>query len=410
MHPSFFPRSLVLTFTLAAGVLTALTPGHAAGVTGLAGTTAPALPTSRSVLELPPSKGNARNSEGSFVTLKDGRILFVYSHFVGDAYDDHAKAVLAARISTDNGDTWSGDTVIATPGEDKAMNVMSVSLLRLGNGDIGLFYCLRNSWHDLRMQLRRSSDEGRTWSDPVMCMHASEYYVVNNDRVIRLSSGRLLIPAAWHRKITDANVPESLDWRAIATFFLSDDDGRTWRESSMACTLPSPHTRAGLQEPGVTEMANGVLWGYARTDLGRQWEFFSSDGGETWTTPQPSRFSSPVSPLSMKRLPGSNQLLAVWNPIPNYQTRPLEKPSGDRTPLVGAIGVGITDATWGPTFLVDRNDVDHEGYCYTAIHFTGKSVLLAYCAGGKADTHRLNRLRIRKIDLSAFTAFAPKAK
>jgi hypothetical protein len=32
------------------------------------------------VLELPPGPGNPRNSEGAFVTLKDGRILFVYSH------------------------------------------------------------------------------------------------------------------------------------------------------------------------------------------------------------------------------------------------------------------------------------------------------------------------------------------
>ncbi|MSU64956.1 MAG: exo-alpha-sialidase [Opitutus sp.] len=389
---------------LAAGLLAALPASHAAG---LAGTTATPLPSSRSVLELPPSPGNARNSEGSFVTLKEGRILFVYSHFIGDSFDDHAKAALCLRTSSDDGETWSGDTILATPDEDKAMNVMSVSLLRLGNGDIGLFYALRNSWHDVRSRLRRSSDEGRTWSAPVVCMSASEYYVMNNDRVIRLSSGRLLIPVALHRKLSDANDANARDWRGIASFFLSDDDGRTWREAAQTCTLPSPHTTAGLQEPGVVEMANGVLWGYARTDLGRQYEFFSHDGGNTWTVPQPSRFSSPVSPLSIKRLPGSKHLLAIWNPIPNYQTRPLEKPGGDRTPLVGAIGTGTTDATWGPTFLVDQNDASREGYCYTAIHFTGKSVLLAYCAGGQADKHRLNRLRIRKIDLAAFQPVTP---
>ena len=403
MHSS----SRRLLFALAAAAAAALPSGFAAN---LAGTTAAPLPSSRSVLELAPSRGNARNSEGSFVTLKDGRILFIYSRFVGDSFDDHAKAVLASRVSADDGETWSGDTIIATPGEDKAMNVMSVTLLRLGNGDIGFFYCLRNSWHDLRMYLRRSSDEGRTWSEPVMCMPASEYYVVNNDRVIRLSSGRLLIPAALHRRMADPNEDSSRDWRGIASFFLSDDDGRTWREAAQTCVLQSPHTTAGLQEPGVVEMANGVLWGYARTDLGRQYEFFSHDGGNTWTVPQPSRFTSPVSPLSMKRLPGSNQLLAVWNPIPNYQTRPLIRPAGDRTPLVGAIGEGTTDATWGPTFLVDDNNSTHEGYSYTAMHFTGKSVLLAYCAGGQGDNHRLNRLRIRKIDLAAFAAVAPKGK
>ena len=33
------------------------------------------------VLDLNPSKENPRNSEGSFVTLKSGRILFYYSQW-----------------------------------------------------------------------------------------------------------------------------------------------------------------------------------------------------------------------------------------------------------------------------------------------------------------------------------------
>ena len=35
------------------------------------------------VLELPPVPGNPRNSEGAFAELGDGKILFVYSHFLG---------------------------------------------------------------------------------------------------------------------------------------------------------------------------------------------------------------------------------------------------------------------------------------------------------------------------------------
>jgi sialidase-1 len=351
----------------------------------------------RVVLEVPPGPGNARNSEGAFIALKDGRILFVYSRFIGSDHSDHAKAVLAARRSQDEGETWDADTIIATPDEERAMNVMSVSLLRLQNGDVGLFYCLRFSWHDLRMYVRRSSDEGLTWSTPVRCMPAAEYHVVNNDRVVRLSSGRLIIPAALHRRMADPDAPTSRDWRGQAVFFLSDDDGRTWRESATFAALTIPHTRTGLQEPGVIELPGGTIWAWARTDLGRQYETFSFDGGETWSEPRPSRFTSPNAPLSMKQMPGSTKLLAVWNPIPNYQTRRLERPAGDRTPLVAAIGEGTRDATWGAPFLIDENTTENEGYCYTAIHFTGDSVLLAYCAGGRADQNRLNRLRIRKI-------------
>ncbi len=101
----------------------------------------------RSVLELPPMPGNPRNSEGAFADLKDGKILFVYSHFLGDSGSDHAKARLAARVSADGGATWSDDAFITIPREETAMNVMSVSLQRLGNGDLGLFYLLRFGWH-----------------------------------------------------------------------------------------------------------------------------------------------------------------------------------------------------------------------------------------------------------------------
>ena len=103
------------------------------------------------VLELPPVPGNPRNSEGAFAELGDGKILFVYSHFLGSSGSDHAKARLAARVSADGGETWSDDTFVAIPREDEAMNVMSVSLLRLGNGDLGLFYLQRFSWHEMRM-------------------------------------------------------------------------------------------------------------------------------------------------------------------------------------------------------------------------------------------------------------------
>lgn len=362
------------------------------------------------VLELPPAPGNPRNSEGTFLDLRDGRILFVYSHFLGAAASDHAKARLAARVSADGGLTWSDDAFIVTPGEEGAMNVMSVSLLRLQNGDIGMFYLLRRSWHDLRMYVRRSSDEGATWGEPICCMPVAGYYVVNNDRVVRLASGRLVIPAAWHRAKTERNDYAAMDWRGVAMFFLSDDDGRSWRSAAGLGVLPVTHTRTGLQEPGVVELADGRLWAWARTDLGRQYELFSSDRGETWTPPQPSRFTSPSSPLSLKRIPGRAsempRYLAIWNPAPAYETRALARPGGDRTPLVLATGTGAdAAAAWSAARVLEGEGAAGSdptaGYSYTAIHFTPDAVLLAYCAGGAADKNRLSRLRVRRIPLAS---------
>nr|WP_246358875.1 sialidase family protein [Paenibacillus phytorum] len=161
----------------------------------------------------------------------------------------------------------------------------------------------------------------------------------------------------------------------------------------------APQSMSGLQEPGLIELKEDVLWAWARTDLGRQYEMFSADGGETWSTPIPSRFTSPNSSLSMKRIPGSGFLLAVWNPIPNYETRVLEKHSWGRTPMIGAISKD-NGQTWEGNFAVEREE-DHGGYCYTAIHFTEDSVLLAYCAGEPEDVICLSRLRVRKIPLSS---------
>ena len=81
-------------------------------------------------LELPPGAENPRNSEGSFVSLKDGRILFVYSHYTAGSGGDHDPAHLAGRYSSDGGRTWTTEDRVIVENEG-GMNVMSVSLLRL---------------------------------------------------------------------------------------------------------------------------------------------------------------------------------------------------------------------------------------------------------------------------------------
>lgn len=227
---------------------------------------APSVAVARIVLELAPGASNPRNSEGAFLELKDGRILFVYSRFVGTSFSDEAKAQLAARHSTDGGETWSTDTIIETPEENDVMNVMSVSLLRFGNGDVGLFYLLRRSWHDMRMWCRRSTDEGRTWGVAIQCMPAAGYYVVNNDRVVRLASGRLVIPAAVHPSLADRNASSAVDWRGVAEFFISDDDGRTWRKAKGYGTCPG-RTRAAVCRSPVWSSCETVCSGLGRAPI-----------------------------------------------------------------------------------------------------------------------------------------------
>lgn len=359
----------------------------------------------RAVLDLAPGPDNPRNSEGDFINLNDGRIMFVYSRFRGDVGHDDSPSDIAAIHSADGGLTWTEPEILFRSEDHNATNIMSVTLLRMQNDDIGLFYGVRAGANDTRIHLRRSSDEGATWSTATVCIQPAGYFVVNNDRIVRLSTGRLVIPAAFHRNGYDSynkNRTVRFDGRGVDVFFVSDDDGVTWTEAHAKCAIPySRNCTSGLQEPGITELSNGVLWAYARTNLGVQYEMFSLDGAQSWTGPEPSRFTSPQSPLSVKRVPTSGKLVAVWNPIPNYNGRSERekgvRPSG-RTPLVMAFSED-EGRTWSD--LTTLEDEPDHGYCYTAIHFTDDAMLLGYCAGGVEDHGCLNRLRIRRIPLAA---------
>ena len=349
--------------------------------------------------DFPPIPGNTRNSEGSFLPLKDGRTLFVYSHFTQGADDDAAAALWALTLDA-QGVPGQPHEIIPS-GEDGAMNLMSLTLMRMQDGDVGMFYLRRIGQTLLEMVLRRSKDEGQSWSAPTPVTTRPGFFVVNNDRVIRLRNGNILVPAAEHKKMQRADGSVYFDTRAEAVFFLSEDDGHTFTEMPGKGVHPYPNKCAsGMQEPGVREMQEGRLWAWARTDLGAQWEMFSFDGGRRWTPPEPSRFTSPLSPLSVLRL-RDGRLLAVYNPIPLYNGRNIEVRggwNGGRTPL--SVRLSADDGlTWtAPEAIEDEGD---HGYCYTALmEEDAGTILLAYCAGGAEDGSCLSRLRLSRLTLA----------
>ena len=356
------------------------------------------------LLDLPPLPGNPRNSEGAFLALRDGRILFVYSHFSGSVQDDAAAELWALTL---DGDAASRPAPLIPVPDDGAQNLMSVSLLRMANGDIGLFYLRRHGQTSLEMVLRRSGDEGKTWSSPTPVTARAGYFVVNNDRVCRLTGGSILVPAAEHKKFLRADGSVYFDPRAEAVFFRSDDDGQSFYELPGKGVMPyADACGSGLQEPGVLELRDGRLWSWARTDLGSQWEMFSFTGGRSWTPPAPSRFTSPLSPMSVRRL-SDGALLALYNPVPLYNGRSAYARgiwTGGRTPL--ALRLSQDDGqTWNDPVLLESDPF--RGYCYTAIFEEAPGrLLLAYCAGGAGDGICLARLRIARLFLSEDAAQA----
>lgn len=349
---------------------------------------------------LPTGEKNQRNSEGSFLRLKDGGILYVYSRF-GAGGSDEAPSDIAYMVSYDEGETWS-EPAILQEHDPASINYMCPSLLRMDNGDVGLIYLRKYAdqtsdpengvypGNEMDMVMfTRSSDEGKTWSEPMCVTAGSEYIIIENDRVIRLQNGRILIPANHHSHIEDGRVV--VDYRAKMFMIASDDDGRSWYWLSDTYEIPHPKSsRTGLQETVIYEQEDGRIRALSRTDRLCQYECYSEDGGKTWGEVYPNPFfSSPISPLSIKRACGYT--VAIWNPIPNYTGRELKEWSG-RTPCI--LAVSESDGASFDRMYYIENDPQF-GCCYSAIFDGGAYMLVGYFIFGSSKI-----VKIRKEELS----------
>ena len=150
------------------------------------------------VLELPSKENNPRNSEGDFIRLRTGEILYVSTHYVGGTgTNKNVTTRLMSRVSKDQGRTWSTQDKLVL-GDKEIVNAASVSLLRLRDQSIALFYSVKDSAGDCRPYLRYSYDEGKTWTRQIETIVPPSYNVLNNSRATLLADGRILLPVARH--------------------------------------------------------------------------------------------------------------------------------------------------------------------------------------------------------------------
>ena len=346
----------------------------------------------KEVLFLATGNNNPRNGEGSFIRLKNGGILHVYTAYFGDDFEDHCPAKLCGVISGDEGESWSLPFTVLEMSED-AQNVMSVSLLRMGNGDIGLFYIekyVRGEAIVDRYLLVRSSDEGKSWGRSTPCIDDGDYYVINNDRVVMLLDGTIVIPAAYHQMYT-GNAASHFEGKGRGCYFVSRDDGKSFEKLNVDLVSPFIEISKGLQEPGVYQFEDGRVWTWYRTNLGFQFEAFSEDGCNTWSELRPNLFfTSPRSPLQVKKV--GKYTVAVFNPIPRNATT-AKRFGMDRTPLMLAVSEDDGKSFIRSYLLEDDPD---NAYSYPAI-IEGEDYLLVsyyHSNGGEID---LNSTKITKV-------------
>jgi hypothetical protein len=310
---------------------------------------------------VPNTPEHSRNGEADIIQLKNGDLLLGYGRWGTDG-DDFGAAEIWSKTSHDCGKTWGEDRVLV-PNEGK-LTTFEVAFLRLQSGEILLAYCVKDSTEDCSICFRKSRDEGRTWVERVKYRIPREYTgytAINNDRLVQLKGGRILLPAydGW------------VHGRMLLAFVLySDDNGATWRKSSDVDARDiDPSDKFGAGEPAVVELKDGRLLMIIRTGLGIIAKSYSRDGGATWSRCAPIKgIVAPNAPSSVARLPGqpnesaSGDLLLVWN---NTTTA--------RDPLNCAISRDEGE-TWRDIRVLDRGG----SLCYTSITPVDDRVLLTY--------------------------------
>ena len=322
------------------------------------------------------TKANPRYTEGSILELSDGSLLFAATEFIGGG-SDFAKAQIVARQSIDAGRTWDKQRVLQE--NTGGRNVMSVTLRRLRNGpsagQVAMFYLQKNSFSDLDLLVRFSKDEGQTFGPPTTVTNEPGYHVVNNDRVVELSTGRLLAPAASTADVKKVN-------HFVSHCFISDDGGRTWRKGKNSVDMP----KRGAMEPEVLELNDGSVLMIVRTQLGIIGSFRSTDGGETWGEQMSLDLKAPEAPATLRRIPSTDDLLLIWN---NTYSAGAGH-GGKRTPLTAAIS-----SDEGKTWRNVRNlETDKsKTFSYTSTIFVRDRVVLSYWESGPVAGQLSTRFR-----------------
>ena len=295
------------------------------------------------------------------IELKDGRLLRTTSE--------------GKSVSDDGGITW-GDTESLRDDQGQVMEGTLVHLIRLKSGAIGGIRLppgkqyvpgdpIVKRQYASAVWFCRSEDEGQSWSRPVLMSEPYNNAIVHTTPIVT-SSGRI-VAAAYNL------VGKSYGERGRAMYgdelarvgahgyelfftycwaYYSDDEGITWQTNEgkgvwgaggeLFVTLDygvGGYHRCN--EPAVVEVSEGHLLMLMRAPLGRFYQSWSSDDGTTWSRPEPSHLAVSVTPPVLTRIPGTSDLLVLWN-----QVSPEEIESGHQRMRLSSAISRDGGATW----------------------------------------------------------------
>ncbi len=153
-------------------------------------------------------------------------------------------------------------------------------------------------WFNTIVYSKKSTDFGRTWSDPVQILPAAPKGITVRNKPLLLGN-RLLIPVGnEHLRKCWSNV-------------IITENGTDYRLSQ---PIALPHGRC--EQPTIIRLGDGRLLAFLRTNQNSVFRAYSEDTGETWSLADKMPLMNPNSALDMIRTP-QGELILAWNNNPH---------------------------------------------------------------------------------------------
>jgi predicted neuraminidase len=243
-------------------------------------------------------------------------------------------------------------------------------LYQIPGGDLLLFYKIGNRVADWKGFMKRSGDNGLTWSERMLLQEGFLGPIKN--KPVMLSSGKIIAPSS---------LEGSPGWRVH--FEVSDDTGKTWRKVGPI----NSGTDYTIIQPSILQHKDGKLQILARSKQRALITSWSSDGGETWSKVEPSGLPNNNSGTDAVTLQDGRHLL-VYNHVRPHDS--LKNGKGARTPL--NVAVSNDGKTWYASLILEDSPISQYSYP-SVIQSSDGMVHVVY-------TWRRQKIKYVKIDPS----------